>query len=265
MQKMREADLSQSVLDYLSNKQADIDDKDNYPDMVDRGKALWKSKSTAQFKKIRLKLETLCVGKRRCNYCEDSVADEVEHIKPKDLYPSLVFSWNNYLFSCGNCNGPKSNRFAVFDGTEVVEISRKRGAPVVPPRVGDDVFLNPRVDDPMDYLVLDLVTMNFIPKPGIPEVDRKRAKYTIGVLKLNSRDFLIEARKEALSCYKDSLEVYVQKKNDGADASALRKKHQEIETRQHPTVWAEVKRQRNRYPEIDNLFTLAPELLGNAS
>ena len=48
-------------------------------------------------------------------YCEDSVGDEVEHHRPKNLYPDHTFLWDNYLYACGPCNGPKNNRFAVFD------------------------------------------------------------------------------------------------------------------------------------------------------
>lgn len=263
MLKMKTANLIDTVTDYLATKQVDINTKTTYPEKVVRGKELWKSKSQTQFKKIRSKLESLCVGKRRCNYCEDSVADEVEHIKPKDLFPALVFSWSNYLFSCGNCNGPKSNFFAVFNDDEVVEISRKRNDLVIPPLTGEDVFINPRIDDPLEFLILDLLTMNFIPKPRISDLNKKRAKYTIDILKLNSRDFLVEARKEAFHTYSDSLRVYVSEKENGKTRAELLKRRKEMESRQHPTVWAEMKRQRNRYDDINNLFQFAPELLIN--
>jgi len=261
MLKMNSGNLADTVTDYLATKQTDINAKATYSEKVVRGKELWKSKSSPQFKKIRSKLDSLCVGKRRCNYCEDSVADEVEHIKPKDLYPSLVFSWNNYLFSCGNCNGPKSNLFAVFEDDKVVEISRKRTDPVIPPLIGEDVFINPRIDNPLEFLILDLLTMNFISKPGISDLNKKRAKYTIKILKLNSRDFLVEARKEAFNTYSDSLRVYVANKESGKTQAELLKRQKEMESRQHPTVWAEMKRQRSRYEEINSLFQSAPELL----
>ncbi|HIF9467387.1 TPA: HNH endonuclease [Photobacterium damselae] len=261
MLKMNDAPLATSILEHLATKQGLINSEATYKAKVNRGKSLWKSKSALQFKRIREKLETLCVGKRRCNYCEDSVADEVEHIKPKDLYPSLVFAWDNYLFACGNCNRPKSNLFAIFNGSNVMEISRKRGDPVVPPPSGADVFLNPRIEDPLDYMVLDFITMNFIPKPGISSTDKLRAKYTIDTLCLNSRDFLVAARKEAYNTYTDSLKVYVSEKGNNATVQSLAKRKLEIESRQHPTVWAEIKRQKDRDVEISNLFERAPELL----
>ncbi|WP_305816300.1 hypothetical protein [Photobacterium leiognathi] len=91
MLKMQQAILEQSVVTHLSTKQSVIDSEQTYANKVAKGKSLWNNKSTAQFRKVRAKLEKICVGKRRCNYCEDSVADEVEHIKPKDIYPSQVF------------------------------------------------------------------------------------------------------------------------------------------------------------------------------
>lgn len=262
MLKMQQAVLEQSVITHLATKQSVINSEQTYADQVAKGKSLWATKSVAQFRKIRAKLEKMCVGKRRCNYCEDSVADEVEHIKPKDIYPSMVFDWDNYLFACGNCNGPKNNSFAIFDANdEVIEVSRKPKDPVIPPQTGQDVFINPRFEDPLAFLVLDLLTMNFIPKPGISDIEKKRAKYTIDILKLNARDFLIEARKESYITYTDSLKVYVSDKNNGATQQDLLKKKNELESRQHPTVWAEMKRQRRRYQELDALFTQAQELL----
>ncbi len=264
MLKMNNGTLADSVNIYLTTKQSDVDSKTTYSDQVTRGKQLWKSKSYSQFTKVRSKLDSLCVGKRRCNYCEDSVADEVEHIKPKDLYPSLSFIWSNYLFACGNCNGPKSNFFAIFSNDEVVEISRKRNDPVIPPLTGEEVFINPRIENPLEFLILDLITMIFIPKPGLSSVNNKRAKYTIKILKLNTRDFLVEARREAFNTYCDSLQVYVTEKENGKNEADLLKRQKEMESRQHPTVWAEMRRQRTRYQEINNFFQLAPELLTNA-
>ena len=79
MLQMTEVLLPQAVITYLDNKQQKIDEQLTYAKKVQKGKDLWDSKSRPQFKKIRLKLDKMCVGQRRCNYCEDSAADEVEH------------------------------------------------------------------------------------------------------------------------------------------------------------------------------------------
>ncbi|MTI12225.1 hypothetical protein E1189_04095 [Sansalvadorimonas verongulae] len=68
-----------------------------------------------------------------------------------------------------------------------MEISRKKGDAVIPPPEGDDVFINPRNENPLDFIILDLETLLFIAKPGISPKDKARAKYTVEILKLNAR------------------------------------------------------------------------------
>lgn len=55
---------------------------------------------------------------------------------PKNMYPEKVFVWSNYLFSCGLCNGPKNNQFAVFDNTGNVVIESKNCIHAITPRFG---------------------------------------------------------------------------------------------------------------------------------
>lgn len=104
----------QSALDTL---QTAIDSLPRIPDRVTAAKQQFESEnrtSNNTFKEIKVVLTNMCAGARRCMYCEDSVADEVEHIKPKNLYPEEVFVWLNYLYACGPCNGPKQDKFAVY-------------------------------------------------------------------------------------------------------------------------------------------------------
>lgn len=262
MIKMNTVDLPAATVTHLKEKQDLVDGEADYAAKVARGKMLWGNKSKKHFGVIRLKLEEMCVGKRRCNYCEDSAADEVEHIEPKDIFPERAFVWSNYLFSCGPCNGPKNNQFAVFDnGGNVVNVARKRNDPVIPPLKGDHVFINPRSENPLKFLMLDLRTFLFVAIPTISAMDKKRAEYTYTTLGLNSRDYLVEARKEAFGTYLDSLQLYVRMKNEEAPETEMVHRKQELNSRHHPTVWQEMKRWHKFYPELDTLFTEAPELL----
>ena len=47
----------------------------------------------------------------KCAFCEGKPAEngniEVEHYKPKSLYPDSTFEWSNYLPACRKCNGTK--------------------------------------------------------------------------------------------------------------------------------------------------------------
>lgn len=47
-----------------------------------------------------------------CSYCERRLEHgiEIEHIKPKDLYPDLELRWDNLLIACRNCNAIKGRQ-----------------------------------------------------------------------------------------------------------------------------------------------------------
>ena len=127
-------------------------------------------------------LDAMCIGARRCAYCEDSMADEVEHIRPRNLYPDEVFVWQNYLYACGPCNGGKRSSFAVFDQAtnNIINVTRKRNSPVVSTTSGDAVFIEAKVDDPEEFMMLDLTgTFLFVPIENCLTHSYQRAKYTI--------------------------------------------------------------------------------------
>lgn len=247
---------------HLADKQSSIDNEQDYPSKVSRATVLWKNKSRKYFSIVREYLDLMCVGSRRCNYCEDSVADEVEHIKPKSIYPEYCFVSDNYLYSCGACNGPKNNDFAVLDNNDnIINVSRKRDDPIIPPCLGTDAFINPRIENPLDYIILDLTTFIFVAIPTRTPAEIKRANYTIKLLRLNSRDYLINARKHAYISYLDSLELYVRKKLEGVNNQELLARKNELSSRHHPTIWLEMKRQYNSHKKLRELFNQANELL----
>jgi hypothetical protein len=220
--------------------------------------------SNPAFQHVRRTLTLMCSGAKRCMYCEDSAADEVEHHRPKNLYPGHVFAWENYLYACGPCNGPKNSRFAIFT-TEgaMVDISRKREQAPAPPVPGDPVMLHPRTEDALEHMMLDIAGGTFLFVPTAPDGSREfqRASYTIEILRLNSRDHLPVARREAYGSYKARLTEYVHKRDAGTGSPALRHMIEAIRRMQHPTVWFEMRRQSPRIPELAHLFGFAPEAL----
>ncbi|MFP2908364.1 hypothetical protein ACLESD_25590 [Pyxidicoccus sp. 3LFB2] len=244
-----------------------MDSQPDYAARVVRAKerfAALNKKSNRTFERVKATLTKMCSGARRCAYCEDSFADEVEHIRPKALYPELVFAWTNYLYACGPCNGPKNNHFAVFaEGTgALTSVARARNAPIVPPIPGKAVFIDPRIEDPTEYLELDLTeTFWFIPRPKLKPVDHARADYTIRALQLNVREALPRARRDAYLDYRVHLKGYVSDKAQGKPQVHLDRLVEAIRERQHPTVWFEMKRQHGRIPELAVLFAAAPEAL----
>ncbi len=248
----------------LQQYQQEVDAILPYKDRVQRGKkdfSKYNKTDDRVFKSVRATLTLMCSGSRRCMYCEDSCADEVEHIKPKDLYPESVFKWENYLYACGICNREKSNAFAVFvtgTGKKVI-VTRKKDDPIVPPVAGDNVFLDPRIENPLSFLALDLRdTFKFVPFPGISPKERERAIYTRDTLQLD-REVLVEARRQAYGSYKARLHEYIVERNKGRDKSQLDQLVRSLQRLQHPTVWLEMQRQYDRVPDLIPLFAQVPE------
>ena len=160
MQRLPDLPLPTAAAAQLTEYQAEIDRFATFAERVENGKRLFKSrnqKTNATFNAIKAVLTAMCSGSRRCAYCEDSAADEVEHVYPKHFYPGRVFVWPNYVYACGPCNGPKGSSFAVFTagpGSQV-ELRRFASAPSPPP-VGVAGLIDPRTEDATRFLSLEL-------------------------------------------------------------------------------------------------------------
>jgi len=258
----------------LATLQAGIDAEPDYPAMVIAAKNAWDSKLSTKskanaFQTVRQTLAAMCVGPIRCGYCEDSLADEIEHIRPKNFFPQFVFSWENYLFACDPCNGPKGSRYGVMEGDLVREFVRRRGDPIVPPVGGRSALIDPRIEDPLEFFELDLGgttpegievpgTFEFLPADAASPSVRARAKFSIEVLGLN-REVMRVARENAFGGFRARLREYVEKKQDGAPVQLLQRLQLDLLSTPHLTVFAEMRRQKSYLPEIEMLFGSAPE------
>ncbi|MCW3053202.1 MAG: hypothetical protein JWN14_2372 [Chthonomonadales bacterium] len=259
--------LPPAIQTELDTLQANINNLPNFSDRVTAASRQFASQNRIDnrtFDEIKVVLTTMCAGARRCMYCEDSVADEVEHIKPKALYPEAVFVWLNYLYACGPCNGPKNANFKVFSAASgrMTNVTRRRKAAVVPPTSGNPVLIDPRIEDPLDFMILDLSgTFFFVEMGSKRSLQYKRAKYTIELLKLNQRDYLVTARKRAAHSYSVHLRDYLHRRDAGATQAELDQLIKALQDESHPTVWKEIQRQRKTVLSSGNLFALAPEAL----
>jgi uncharacterized protein (TIGR02646 family) len=243
----------------LDELQAKLDAVMDYPARVEAAKRAWDGKPRERFRAIRDVLTEMCAGEDRCMYCEDSKADEIEHVRPKSLYPEHTFRWPNYLLACGPCNGPKGNRFSVLSksGRKLVDVARPPRAPIVPPEEGLMLLIDPRCEDPARFLSLDLAyPFHFHARPGRSWLARARAEYTIQVIGLN-RDPLPKRRAHAFDNYVARLSQYVATH----DPSARDRRRDALLRLDHPTVWREMQRQHDRIPELRALFEQAPEAL----
>ncbi|MFA6433004.1 MAG: hypothetical protein WCV82_04330 [Candidatus Paceibacterota bacterium] len=150
------------------------------------------------------------------------------------------------------------------DPLQLVDVTRARGVPVVPPLAGDSALINPRVEDPLHFLFLDLLnTFAFTPRDteDVSETDRIRAGYTIRVLRLNARDYLVDARRTAFGTYRARLREYIEEKREGATQAQLDRRRNELLKVGHRTVWREMQRQHANYQPLATLFADASEAL----
>lgn len=241
--------------------QVAIDALPTYSDRVAAAKVAFGAQNrrgNVTFDSVRKTLRAACKGPHRCMYCEDSAADQIDHVRPKAFYPNLLFSWMNYLYACGACNLRKQHRFSVLSAqtTTIVELVRRRGEPMVEPEAGSSVLIDPRREEPLDYLSLDLVgTFHFLPRYPKGTYEYRRAEYTIDVLKLNDRDYLPAARCEAYGSYRARLREYIGAKGSPAATLLMMAMMQCGQS----TVWAEMKRNADVITELSDLFVAAPE------
>jgi uncharacterized protein (TIGR02646 family) len=282
--------LPAAALTHLATVQQRIDKEPDFAAKMAKADVEWNNKTGSilkaeAFKHIRSTLKIMCVSTEICNYCENSEATHVEHIFPKSLFPERTFQWDNYLLSCGTCNSDhKRDQFAVFDSPNSdahTHVPRR-----TQPANSDSVFINPRVDNPLDFFWLDIPARTFFltPRFDLSLRDERRATYTLDVLKLNERPAVVEARKKAFNYYFDRLGRYVSIKRcvsiaeliiavpephlvdqsllfEQAQDRILTALKEDILTYAHPTVWFELLRQRTHLPKTDSYLTQAPEAL----
>src|SRR6185295_127126 len=268
MLRIHDRPLPTSIAAKLREYQNAVDEFPTFAGRVEEAKRKFSAtnKSTNPvFKVVRQTLDEMCRGARRCMYCEDSVADEIEHFKPKDFYPSQAFAWGNYLYACGPCNVGKNNKFPLISERSglIIYLRRRPGEEPFEPDPGDAVLPDPRKDDPLEYLQLDLIdTFYFQPlDPNSLSIRHLRAGETSETLCLNSRDYLCRARAEAFHAYSARLDQYIQWRKAGVAQETLERLRDSLRRMGHPTVWAEMKRQRHRLPQLRRLFEEAPEAL----
>lgn len=96
----------------------------------------------------------------KCAFCESNPAStsalQIEHYRPKQHFPALVFEWANWLPSCGWCN---SKKWAHFPDCE-----------------GQPCLIDPATEEPNEHL-------EFVGYVALPKTER--GKKTIGLIGLN--------------------------------------------------------------------------------
>lgn len=284
--------LKASAVTGLQTLQATVNSKINFVEQVKEAVRLWGSKPDAIFTIVKQKLVDLSISDQICHYCEQNEGTDIEHIYTKSHFPSRCFNWDNYILACGKCNThEKNDDFAIFDpnnSSNVVKLERRKSTERIKPTTEDGVLINPRSENPIDYLWLNFENAGnrliFIPKETI-KTSRSyiRARYTIDLLNLN-RDQLATSRFQAANYFISRLTLFADVKaaTDFENLKTATNDFQSINTvipfaneqqnilhsiktdilnYTHPTVWAEMKRQRKKLPKTKILFQKVPEAL----
>ncbi len=295
MIRLNSKNIKPSTRKHLAAVQQMILTEPTFEAQAKKASSKWDSKTSgkdarAAFTEIKETLIKMCVGVEICVYCENNEATDIEHIFPKKVYPGKAFSWDNYVLACKHCNTTyKSDNFSVFDprnSTTELDVKPPRGNYQSPP-TDDALFLNQRIEDPMDFFELDLINRQFIytAKHQAGTREHRRAEYTINLLGLNKRGGLIRAREHANKYFRDRLGRYVGVLNSktfvelkaaidddfgGVNETLIFSSEKErikqsikedVQTYSHPSVWKELVRQRANLPRINSLLNAAPEAL----
>ncbi|NJK32776.1 MAG: hypothetical protein HC927_10405 [Deltaproteobacteria bacterium] len=261
------------VLEQLVLWQQELERVPDYAQRVSEAKRLFESRNredNSTFREIRGTLRTMSGGTQRCVCCEDSLAYQVEHVRPKSLYPEAVFVWKNMLWACGRCNTRKLNRCAIIVGNELRDVTRRPKDPVVPPPPGKLALIDPVGEDPFSFMILDLAdTFHFVAHPELKgRIARERVRHTIDdVLGLND-DPLPERRFGAYSGFRSALCEIVFGRERGKSETQLAGFRRQLAARDHQTVWREIQRQfksdkrsKQLVDDFEELFAAVPDAL----
>jgi hypothetical protein len=177
-----------------------------------------------------------------------------------------VFDWFNYLYACGICNGRKGNHWCILaNGTRHTlrrTNAERQAKTYAPPLQGDPLFINPREEDPMEFLRVDLLgTFEITARSKLAEHAKRRANWTIEKLELNLREDLVDARTNHYRMYIDRLKQHIIDRDHGESLDALGLRIEGIRRMDHPMVWREMCRSHTKIAELTPLFETAPEAL----
>ena len=189
--------LSDPEIATLKKLQDKLDALSLFEKKTKKAQLLWDAKGSPTYKStfsgIKANLMSLTVYVETCNYCEHNEATDIEHIYPKSFFPEKTFVWDNYLLACKICNTTyKLDQCLVVSGSgQTIRVNRGHQAPF--PQLA---FINPRIEDPNQFLYMNTLTWKFDLLANLNPVDIAKAKGTIEILQLNTRSLLTKARKD---------------------------------------------------------------------
>lgn len=152
-----------------------------------------------------------------CGYCERPCdlnqggkqnSNEVDHFRPRSLFPELTFAWENLVYVCRRCNQAKGNQFPGKNPMPDLAINalnseaHSYGKQFVDP-LEDDGYVNPRdARERAETFFVFNSSGEILPNPNLDDQRWSKARRTIRDFDLNpvggpGATNLCELRREA--------------------------------------------------------------------
>lgn len=170
MRQVRRAELPAKARAYLARCQDRADTK--HAGRTLDIEAEWKgARQTQSMGAVLRTLQAMMGERERCMYCMDSHGSDIEHFRPKAVYPQHMFRWPNLLLCCTECGRFKGNQF---------------------PRAGrTPLLIDPTREDPWQHLDFDPDTGNLTARYDTAAGDwSAKGLKTVEVLRLDRREAL---------------------------------------------------------------------------
>ncbi|MBI4659179.1 MAG: HNH endonuclease [Verrucomicrobia bacterium] len=121
-----------------------------------------------------------------CMFCDSNEASDVDHFRPKAMFPQLALTWENFLWTCGVCNRAKGDSF---------------------PQDTQGRLINPVDENAWDFFFLDEFG-NLTPlwRQAEQQLDR-RAVSTCDLLKLNRQTLQQRRHRRLRQLHRSVLDV----------------------------------------------------------
>jgi hypothetical protein len=177
-------ELSADLAQRLADKTQEITEHAD-PTVASKG-IYTSSRQTQWFRELTLVLKAMTGPGERCMFCSGSECSQVEHFRPKAVFPLQAMEWANLLWVCGICNQIKGDRF--------------------PPQTepGEQI-INPVTENVWEFFFVDEfgnLTEQWCPDLGCPN---PRARNTVRILGLD-RDALQQTRQSRLEDLKQKIQ-----------------------------------------------------------
>ena len=165
---------------------------------LDANKEWKKARQTEFMMEIIATLNSMMGKRQRCMYCLDSHGSDIEHFRPKSLYPKRIFRWRNLLLCCTECGRFKGNQFP---------LNGKR-----------PLLIDPSKEEPWRYLDFDPDTGNITAR-----FDKQTNAYfpkgekTVEILKLDRREAVAAGYRDTHDKLCNIIQHFLEKSDKSSD------------------------------------------------